>query len=132
MDDIRDSFSRMKKKVKHRLTGSKRKPDRTGADARGERTDSTGSLPRPEPRVVTGGGHDQGGNGANTDGRQAYSTDLGRREVDIGGGEFSQSHSYLRSDVESAMGSRRSGEVGQVYSSTSTPPIPSSGKPDGV
>jgi len=45
-------------------------------------------------------------NGANTpDGRQAYSTDLGRREVDIGGGGFSQSHSYLCSDVESAMGS---------------------------
>ena len=132
MDDIRDSFSRMKKKIKHKLTGSKRKPDRTGADARGGGTDSTGSLSRPEPRVVTGGVHDQGGNGANTDGRQAYSTDLGRREVDIGGGEFSQSHSYLRSDVESATESRSSGEVEQFYSAASSPQIPNSGKPDGV
>ena len=117
----------MKKKIKHKLTGSKRKPERTGAGVRGERTDSTGSLPLLGPRVVAGGGH-----GADTGGRQAYSADLGRREVDIGGGGFSQSHSYLRSDVESAMGSRRSGEVEQVYPSTSTPPIPGSGKPDGV
>jgi len=122
----------MKKKIKHGLTGSKRKPDRTGADARGERTDSTGSLPRPEPRVITDGGHDRGGNGANTGGRQAYSADLGRREVDIGGGGFSQRHLYLRSDIESAMGSRRSGEVEQIYPSTSIPQIPSSGKPDGA
>ena len=122
----------MKKKIKHRLTRTKRKPGRTGADARGERAGSTGSLPLPEPRVVAGGGHDRGGNGANADGRQAYSMDLGRREADIGGGGFSQRHSYLRSDVESAMGSKRSGEVEQVYPSTSTPQIPSSGKPDGA
>ena len=30
----------MKKKIKHRLTGRKRKPDRTGADTPGETTDS--------------------------------------------------------------------------------------------
>jgi len=120
----------MKKKFRQRLTGSKRKPEVTGPDTRGERTDSTGSLPRPEPLVVAGGVHDGGGSGADADGQQAYSTDLGRREVDIGGGGFSQR--YLQSDVESAMGSKRSGEVEQVYPSTSTPQIPSSGKPDGA
>jgi len=132
MDDIRDSFSRMKKKFKYKLTGSKRKPDRTGPDARGEKTGSTGSLPRLEPRVVANGSHDRGGDGANTDGRQAYSTDLGCREVDIGGGGFSQRHSYLHADAETAMENRRSGEVERVYPSTFTPSIPSSGKPGGV
>jgi len=132
MDDIRASFSRTKKKFKQRLTGSKRKPDVTGPDTRGERIDSTGSLPRPEPLVVAGGGHDGGGSGADADGPQAYSTDLGRREVDISGGGFSQRHSHLHSDVESAMGSRRSGEVERVHPSTSTPQIPGSGKTNGV
>jgi len=123
MDKIRDSFSRVKKKIKHRITGSKRKPAGTGPGARGEGVDPSGSLPRPEPRVEVSGDHDRGGDGANTGGRQAYSTDLGSREVDIGGGGF---------DVESAIGSRHSGEVERVYPSVSTPPIPSSGKPDGV
>ena len=131
MDDIRDSLSRMKKKIKYRITGRKRKPDGTGADTPGERADSPGSLPRPESRVVAGGGHDQGGNGANTDGQQAYSTDQGRREVDIGGGAISQRHSYLDSDVDAATGSRRtSEEVGRVYPSPYTPPVPDSGKSD--
>jgi len=130
MDDIRDSFSRTKKKIKQRLTGSKLKPDITGADTRGEIIDSTGSLLLPGPRVTVGGGHDQGGNGADTGGRQAYSMDLGRREVDIGGGGSSQRHSY--SDVEAGMANRRSGKVERVYPSTSTPQIPSRAKPDGV
>jgi len=125
MDDIRASFSRTKKKIKQRLTGSKRKPDVTRPDAGGERTDSTAL-------VVAGGGHDGGGSGANTDGQQAYSTDLGRREVDIGGGGFSQRHSHLHSGVEPAMGSRCGGEGERDYPSTSTPSIPSSGKPDGA
>jgi len=54
----RDSLSRAKKKTKHRLTGSKRKPERTGPDARGERVDPSGSLPQPEPRVAASGGHE--------------------------------------------------------------------------
>ena len=77
----RDSLSRAKKKTKHRLTGSKRKPERTGPDAREGRVDPSGSLPQPEPRVAASGGHE-----------------------DIGGGHF-------YSDVEAATGSRRSGEV---------------------
>jgi len=129
MDDIRDLFSRMKKKIKHRITGRKRKPDGTGADTPGERPDSPGSLPPPEPRVVAGGGQDPGGNGANTDGQQTYSTDQ-RREAEIGERGSSQRHSYLDSDVDATTGSRRSGEVGRVYPSPSTPQISNSGKSD--
>ena len=33
MDDVRDSFSRLKKGIKHRLTGKKRKGDQPGAGA---------------------------------------------------------------------------------------------------
>jgi len=68
MDDIRDSYSKLKKKFKHKLTGSgKPKPDRTGSDSHGERVGSSGSLLRPGPRVVAGGGHNRGGNGSNAD-----------------------------------------------------------------
>jgi hypothetical protein len=68
MDDLRESFSGMKKDIKHRLTGSKRKADRTWADGRGERADSSGSLQQPSPDVVTGGGRGREGSGSNTDG----------------------------------------------------------------
>jgi len=129
MDDIRDSFSRAKKKIKHRLAGSKRKPDRTGAGSGGERSDSIGSLPRPELRVVASGGHDQEGNRANADDLHVYSTDQGKGEVDIGGGEFGQG---LHSDFEAATGSGRGGEVERIYLSTPTPQIPSGGGPDGM
>ena len=61
MDDIRDSFSRLKKGVKHRLTGSKRKADKTRAGGHGERANSSASLPRPGPHVVAGGERGQGG-----------------------------------------------------------------------
>ena len=50
-------LSKLKKKLKPQLPGSKRKPDRTGADAGGERVDQTGSVPRPESHLVAGGGH---------------------------------------------------------------------------
>ena len=47
-------LSKLKKKLKPRLPGSKHKPIKTGTDAGGERVDPTGSLPRPEPHVVAG------------------------------------------------------------------------------
>jgi hypothetical protein len=55
--DVREPFSRLKKKIKHRLAGSKHKSDRTEADARGGKADASGSLPRPESHIVTGSGH---------------------------------------------------------------------------
>ena len=68
--EFRDSFSKLKKKVKHRLTGRKHKSDNTGADVGGSRLDPTGSRLSPESHVVASGGHDQEGNEANTDGGQ--------------------------------------------------------------
>jgi hypothetical protein len=139
--DIRESFSGLKKKLKHRLTASKRKPDRTGADADGERVDSTDSFLWPEPHVVAGGGHEREGNGANAG--QVRSTGRppqpgepepvpGRgTETDQEGGE---------ADVEVTVGSGYSREeddtngekVERVYPSPSTPPIPRGGTPDSM
>jgi hypothetical protein len=55
--DVREPFSKLKKKIKHRLTRKKPKSDKTETDAGGERADASGSLPRLESHIVTGGGH---------------------------------------------------------------------------
>jgi len=144
MDDMRNSFSRMKKKIKHRLVESKRKSDRAGSDASGERADSSGPLPRQEPRVAVGGGHDRGGNGTDADGRQVRSTDRApesvpaggsdndqeRGQADVDGREVSQRSSRLDPDVAVGIGCSR--EVEEVRPSPSTPPIPHSGRPDSM
>jgi hypothetical protein len=49
-----DMLSKLKKKLKPRLPGSKHTPIKTGTDAGGKRVDPTGSLPRPEPHAVAG------------------------------------------------------------------------------
>ena len=46
--DLQDSFSRLKKKLKHPPTGGRRKLERMGADVVGEGADREGSLPRSE------------------------------------------------------------------------------------
>lgn len=118
--EFRDSFSKLKKKVKHRLTGNKPKPSETGTDVGGERVDSS-SRPRSEPHVVAGGSNDKDGKGPNVDGGQVLSTiqsddpssmperasakNQERRGVGVDGGEFEQTHSHLDSDVEVAEGS---------------------------
>jgi hypothetical protein len=55
--DVREPFSRLKKGIKHRLTGKKPKSDTPEANAGEERADTSGLLPRPESHVVTGSGH---------------------------------------------------------------------------
>ena len=52
MDDVRDSFSRFKKDIKHQLTGKKRKGDRPGTGGRAEGSETSGSLSRPEAGVA--------------------------------------------------------------------------------
>ena len=47
--DMRDSFSRLKKKLKRPLTGGRRKPERAGADVVGGGIDEAGPLQRSEP-----------------------------------------------------------------------------------
>ena len=58
MDDIRESLSKMKKDFKHRLTGKKRKADKSRAGGR-DNVASSGSLP---PQSVTGGDREREGN----------------------------------------------------------------------
>ena len=67
MDDLRDSFSRFKKDVKHRLGKTKRKAEKPGPGGRVENVDSSGSFPQPEPHVLMGGGREQEGGGPNTE-----------------------------------------------------------------
>ena len=117
--DLRNSFSKVKKKVKHQLTGRKHKPARNEAGTDGEIDGSTSSLPRPDPHVVADDGE---GSGANPDGRQACSTVLppqldepgpagesengqGEGGVDVDGREVSQSYPHLHFDVGVAIGS---------------------------
>jgi len=114
MDDIRDSFSRLKGKVKRRLAGSKRKPERTGADAGGNRADPTSSLPQAGPRVVVGGGRDREG-----------------WEAGVDGGEAGQKYPHSRpSDGEVGVGSGPSRRTERVHTSPPTPSIPRVRKPD--
>jgi hypothetical protein len=145
MDDIRDSFSKLKKDFKHRLRGKKEKPDRTGANAAGERVDSSDSLPQPEPRVAAGG-HGGEGSGISTDGRQVRSrgrspqpgpvpvsgsdNDGKRREADVGEKEVSQRSPRLDPNAELVVDSGPSREVERAYPSPSTPSIPPTAAPD--
>ena len=118
--DLGNSFSKLKKKVKHRLAGKKHKPGGNEAGADGEIVRPEGSLPRPEPHVVAGDGE---GNGANAGGRRARLTDPPPQQdapvsVPTGGSENDQeeggvgvdrkevirSHSHLNSDIGVEMG----------------------------
>ena len=102
--DLRDSFSRLKEKAKHRLSWSKHKTERTGADAAGERADQTGSLLRSESHTsIDGTGADQ-------------------------------RDSYLGPDIEAAQEGNDPSwvKVERAHPSPSAPSIPSSAKPDGM
>ena len=156
---LRDSFSKLKKKLKHPLTGKKRKSDKTGADAGGERVDSASSLSRLEPPVVAGGSHAREDNGAKTDEQQVGSTDQPPQldesvsvpargsEGDQEGGdvnfdrtEASQVHPHPHSEVEVGAGSGPSGEgdgihgekVEQVDPSPFAPPPSHDEESDGM
>ena len=61
MDDLRDSFSRFKKGIKHQFERSKRKTDKPGPGGREESVGSPTSFPQPESRVSTGGSGEQEG-----------------------------------------------------------------------
>ena len=149
-------FSKLKKKIKHPLTGKKRKQGRTGVDAGGERVDPVGSSSWPDSPVVVGGSHHPEDNGANPDERQVGSVDQpwqpdelesvpargseGDQEggdVDFDRREASQVYSHPHSDVEVEAGSGPSGkgddiEVERVNPSPSAPPTSHDGKPDGM
>ena len=152
--EFRDSFSTLKKKVKHRLGGSKPKPNKTEADVSGERVESTSLRPGSGPHTIAGGGHDQKGEEPNADGCQVFSTirlpqpdepgsmpshgstnDQERRRADVDGGEVEQMRSHLHSvDVEVAEGSglaeKKDIDGGKVDPSPPTTSISHDGKPD--
>jgi len=151
--DIRDSFSRLKRRVKH--IGGKRKPDRIGSDIDGESVSATNPLPRPEPHVVAGCGEEDG---ADTTGWQACSTgqppqsdepelvpasgnenDRGG-DAGVDGEKVSPGYSHPRPDVEVRAGggpdlggNEAEGEgYRELYSCSFIPSTPCSEELDGV
>ena len=157
--DIRDSFSRLKKKLKHPTTGRKPEPGKTRADASGERVDSAGSLPRPEPHIVAGDSRSQEENDTSVDRQRLCSPDQHPQpdqpeSVPTRGGEYDEeggeadadrkeedrTYSHSRSDVEAVVGGGRGREgnhageesVERAHPSPSIPSIPHDGKPDGM
>jgi hypothetical protein len=147
--DIREPFSRLKKKIKHRLTGGKDKPSRTGTDTGGERVGTIGSLPRPEPHVA-GSGHDQEGSGVSIVGEQVFSTNRppqpdepdsvpgGESESDREGGEVDADgrEGSQRNSVKSGLrrgGNDADGErVERVHPSPSAPSLVRGEESDGM
>jgi len=152
--DIRNSFSRLKKKVKR--LGNKQKPGIAGANADGESAGPDNPLPRPEPHVVANDGE---GNRADKGGEQASSMDQppqldepelllanrgendpGAGEADIDGRKASSMHLHPPSDAEVWAGSgpcqggdEDDGEEdGQFHSRSSSPSVQHSGDPNGV
>ena len=147
--DIRNSFSRLKKKVKH--MGSKQKPGRTGADVDRESVDPGNPLPRSEPHVVADDGE---GNGVDDDGQQVGPTDQppqpdepelvsanggkidqGEGEVDVDWRKVTPMYSQPHQDVEVGAGSgpcREGEEDGKIYPCLSAPSIPHSGEHNGA
>ena len=145
MDDMRSSFSRMKKGLKHRLGGKKLASDRPEDKATGERVDSSASLLRPDPRAAESG-HDEKRSGISTGVLQAHPrepspqpepmpADEGRgdpkgKEADVDRKEASRRHSRLGPDVEVAPGSGPSQEVQRASSPLPFTSTPSKQEPD--
>ena len=143
-------LSRLKKKIKGKISRNEQKPNSTGTDPG---LDQAGSLSRPVPHIVAGGGLDREDSGSETDRQQVYSTDRpptpavpahgaddnqeGEGES-IDGREVSQG-SRPHSDIEVATGSGPGQDangadeekLGHVHPLPSVPSIPHSRKPDG-
>ena len=81
MDDLRGSFSRFKKDIKHRLGRSKGKGDKPGAGGREESVGSSSSFPQPESRVSTGGGLEREGEGEGEGAREGDRPNAGNENV---------------------------------------------------
>ena len=146
MDDIRKSFSKMKKGFKYRVGGKKRAPDRAGDNSAGERASSSVLLQRPDPRIVVSG-HDGEGSKTNANVSQPRSRDPSprpepvpadegrlddpqKKDVEVGPKEAGRGRSSLDADVGGVAGS----SPGQEAERTSSPPpvtlIPSKQEPD--
>jgi len=67
MEDLRDSFSSLKKGIKRQIEGKKIKADDPGDGGSGETIGPSGPPPRPGPAPVTSSSREQGGNEPNAD-----------------------------------------------------------------
>ena len=144
MEDIRKSFSNMKKDFKHRLRGKKRAPDRAGADTAGERVSSPASLLPPDSRVAASG-HNEEGTGISEDTSLVRSrdpspmpadegrrSDSQRKEGDVDKKEGGQRDSRPDLDVEVTAGSGPGREDERAYSPLPTTSISPKQGPDGT
>ena len=61
MKNLRNSFSKVKKDIKHQIRGRKSKGDKPGAGEGEGSAGSPSSLPQPDPHVPTDGRREQGG-----------------------------------------------------------------------
>ena len=117
MDDIRDSFSKFKKDIKHRMRGKKQKPDRTGVNT-AETVGSSGSLLRPDSLIAASGD----GGGGSRGGLEVGSRDQSPQPEPGPAGDQDRQAQKRETNVDEK-------EVGQMHSPP-TPSIPSDGKPD--
>ena len=124
MDDIRSSYSGLKKKIKHKLTGAKHKPGGEGVDTGGERGDSPGSLLRSEPRIIVGGGHSGEEDRTKVDGRRVRSTNRPPQS--------DEPESVPARGLGREWGDADGKKIEQVHPSPSAPWIPRGGEPDRV
>ena len=142
MDDIRSSFSRFKKDVKHRLRREKHVQDRVGADSTEGRADPLDSPLQSDHRT-TASGHDEEGTRTSTDVPQARSRDRSpqpepfpagkgnddpqTRGEDVDEKEADQRHSRMDPDIRVARGS---GPNQDAHSSQPSPSFPHEEEPD--
>ena len=145
MDDIRQSFSKLKKGFKHRVRGKKHGAGTAGANAAGETAGSSLSLARPDSRVTESGIDEEEGR-INTDTSQAHSKDRSPqpkpmqadeggdkpqgREADVDERGASQSHLRPVPDVGGAAGSRPSQEIKRAPSPLPVAPTSPEQEPD--
>ena len=144
MDDMRKSFSKLKKDFKHRFGGK----NRAGTSAAGEGVSSSASLPRPDHHAVVSG-HDGEGKRISADVLQAHSRDPSphpepasadegrlddpqREEMDVDEKEVSRRHSSLVLSVGGAAGSSPSRKIKRISSLPSVTPIPPRQEPDSM
>jgi len=152
--DIRDRFSRLKKRVER--LGSKQKLGSAGADVDGESVSSDNPLPQPEPHVVV---DDREGNKTDEGGQQAGTSDQppqpdepelllankGENDQRVGKAcinerKVSPMDSHPHSDIEVGEGSGphlgRNGDDGEegggIYPRSSSPLVLHSREPDGM
>lgn len=134
MDNLSGSFSKLKKKLKHPLRGSKRKPGMTESSTTGGGIGQTSSLPGPEPRFLVCGDEDQGEKGFDVDAGEALQRDeppTGKsdghqeEEEDVGRGR----RLHPQPDVEPAVGSEK---PERVYPSASATLVLHNAKTNGM